>query len=354
VTTAAGARDRGTRAAVIAGIGGYVPGEAIPNTAFEHRLDTSDEWIRQRTGIGFRHFVSAGTATSDLAVAASRRALASAGEHAVDMVILATTTPDHPCPATAPSVASRLGLGPVPAFDVAAVCSGFLYALMLAESTIRSGGAERVLVVGADSFSTILDPGDRNTAVIFGDGAGAMVLRAGHRDEDGAVLATHLGSDGGQADLIMVPGGGSRERTSESASTGWNRYFTMQGKRVFEAAVAAMSESAASVMGRVGWTPATVDRLVAHQANLRILRSVSYRLGLPAERALVHLDRVGNTSAASIPLALADAAQRIGAGERMILTAFGGGTTWGAAAVTWPHLVSSHSHTGAQDDSLVS
>ncbi|MCW2640391.1 MAG: 3-oxoacyl-(acyl carrier protein) synthase [Dactylosporangium sp.] len=327
-----------TRSAVVCGLGAYVPPRVVTNASLAEVLDTSDEWIRSRTGIRQRHVVDPGVATSDLAVDAGRRALASAGTDQVDLVVLATSTPDHPCPATAPEVADRLGLAGVAAFDVGAVCTGFVYALATAAGLIAIGVAERALVVGADAFSTILDPADRTTRAIFGDGAGAVVLRAGSADEPGALLGFDLGSDGQHADLITVPAGGSRQRSAGGSVDEWAQYFTMQGKAVFFNAVLRMSESTATVLRDVGWTPDEVDWLVAHQANVRILHAVADQLGLDRGQVVLNLDRVGNTVAASIPLALHDAAAAgdLVPGQRIVLTGFGGGLTWGSAALRWP------------------
>ncbi|MBV2155125.1 beta-ketoacyl-ACP synthase III [Kitasatospora sp. SUK 42] len=335
-TPEAGARP----AAVLKGLGTYLPPRAVSNEELSQRLDTSDEWIRTRTGIRQRYWVEPGTATGDLAVEAGARALKSAGVDGVDAVVLATTTPDHPCPATAPWVAARLGLGHVPAYDVAAVCAGFVYALANAAGLILTGVARRVLVIGAETYSGILDPTDRNTAVIFGDGAGAVVLEAGRADEPGALLGFDLGSDGEQHDLITIPGGGSRQRAGGNPFDSEDCYFTMQGKRVFAQAVTRMGDSSGALLERLGWPSATVDRLVGHQANVRILHAVADHLEIARERAVVNLDRVGNTSAASIPLALADAAAAgdLNPGERVLLTAFGGGLAWGSTALVWPDI----------------
>jgi 3-oxoacyl-[acyl-carrier-protein] synthase-3 len=303
------------------------------------RLGTSDEWIRTRTGIGRRHVVDVGTATSDLAVEAGERALKSAGGTGADLVVLATTTPDRRSPATAPLVAARLGLGNVPAFDVAAVCTGFIYALATAAGAISSGIADRVLVIGAEAFTSIIDPADRNTAVIFGDGAGALVLQAGEADAPGALLGFDLGSDGSGENLIMIPAGGSRMRSPQRSA---DVYFGMQGQAVFVKAVTHMLQSARTLLGTVGWPTESVDWFIGHQANIRILHSVADGLGLDRERAVANLDRVGNTSAASIPLALADAADRLKAGDRVLLSAFGGGLTWGSTALTWPDGIVPH------------
>lgn len=335
----------GNPAAALIGLGSYLPPRRVTNEQLAERLDTTDEWITTRTGIRSRHWADTGTSTSDLAVEAGHRALKSAGldaaPGAVDAVVLATTTPDHPCPATAPEVAARLGLGPVAAYDLGAVCSGFVYALATASAQITAGQAGRVLVIGAETYSTLLDPADRTTSVIFGDGAGAVVLEAARTaGAPGTVLGADLGSDGSRPELICVPGGGSRQRANPDRPELDNPYFTMQGKEVFTAAVTRMAQSAAALSQRVGWRTEDIDHLVGHQANLRILRSVARQLGLPEERAVINLDRVGNTSAASIPLALADASARgrLTPNDKVLLTAFGGGLTWGSVALTWPDL----------------
>lgn len=323
-TAAARSRSR-QRVAVLAGVGAYVPPSVVTNVDLASRLDTSDEWITSRTGITTRHVADPGTATSDLATAAGAAAIKSAAPDAeVDVVVLATSTPDRLCPATAPVVASALGLSGVPAFDVDAVCSGFVYGLAVSEGLIASGVAERVLLIGADRFSTIVDPTDRTTAPLFGDGAGAVVLRAGDADEPGALLAVRLGSDGALADLITVS----------------DRWFSMQGQAVYRHAVRRMTGAAQDVLRRVGWDVTDVDRFVGHQANLRILRTVGAELGIGSERVYANVSAVGNTVAASIPLALAQAHETGGlrAGDRVLLSAFGGGATWGAAALTWPDL----------------
>ena len=331
--------------AALAGLGSYLPPRRVTNEELAARFGTSDEWITTRTGIRTRHWAAPGVATSDLAVEAGHRALKSADlplePGAVDAVVLATTTPDHPCPATAPQVAARLGLGTVAAYDVAAVCSGFLYALATASAQITAGQARRVLVIGAETYSTILNPADQTTSVIFGDGAGAVVLSAtSDADRPGVLLGVDLGADGSRQDLIIIPGGGSRARSTPGEPEPQDRYFSMRGREVFAEAVTRMGDSAAALLHRIGWPVDSVDHLVGHQANVRILRALAQRLGLPEDRAVVNLDRVGNTSAASIPLALSDAAAAgtLTAGSRVLLTAFGGGLTWGAAALTWPDL----------------
>jgi 3-oxoacyl-[acyl-carrier-protein] synthase III len=328
------------RAAVLCGIGWWVPPRIVTNDQLASVLDTSDEWIRSRTGVVYRHVADAGMATSELAVEAGQRALKSAGLESVDALILATTTPDRPCPATAPEVAATLGLGAIAAFDVAAVCSGFVYALANGAGLIAAGIADCVLVIGAEVFSTILNPRDRTTRAIFGDGAGAVVLRAGDAHDLGAVGPFTLGSDGRGSDLIMVPAGGSRQpyRGDESDESG--RYFVMHGQAVYRKAVEAMAKSTAQVLELAERPVSAVDWLVCHQANLRILNAVAARLGIPADRCLVNIDRVGNTAAASIPLALAHGMESgaLRPGDCVVLTAFGGGLTWGSMLLRWPEI----------------
>ena len=328
------------RAAVIEGLGAWLPPQLVTNHDLSQRMETSDEWIRSRTGIRQRFVVSAGISTGAMAVQAGSRALESAGVDRVDVLVLATTTPDRPCPATAPQVATRLGLGGIPAFDVSAVCSGFLYALATAGGLIAAGTASSALVVGSDAFSTILDPADRSTASVFGDGAGAVVLRSGRPNEAGALGEFVLGSDGALADLITVRGGGAEQRTTTAPSSRSDQFFSMQGREVFTNAVKYMAESAAMAMKLAGWDVATVDRFVGHQANVRILRSVAEQLDLDNSKLIVHLDEVGNTAAASIPLALAHgySTGQLEPGHQVVLAAFGGGATWAATTVRWPDL----------------
>ncbi|MGW6130261.1 beta-ketoacyl-ACP synthase III [Cellulomonas sp. NPDC055163] len=326
-------------AALLAGLGGALGARLVTNDMLAATLDTSDAWISQRTGIRQRYVASAAESTGDLAVTAGRRALESAGGGAVDLVVVATTTPDHPCPATAPTVASRLGLGTVPAYDVAAVCSGFLYALAAGTAAVESGRHQRVLVVGAETYSRIVDPTDRGTAILFGDGAGAVVLESGEPGDPGAVGSISLHSDGGHRELITVEEGGSRHPADPTGARTARGWFTMQGRQVFALATRAMTAASRSALDAAGWATGDVDWLVAHQANRRILDAVAGELGVDPERAVVHVDRVGNTSAASIPLALCHASPGMTRGDRVLLTAFGGGATWGAVTLTWPGLV---------------
>ncbi|HEV3357735.1 MAG TPA: beta-ketoacyl-ACP synthase III [Pseudonocardiaceae bacterium] len=326
--------------AILCGVGGYVPASVTTNADLAERLDTTDEWIRSRTGIRQRHVVASGESTSDLAVRAGAAALKSAGVDSVDLVVLATTTPDHPCPATAPAVARALGLDRVAAFDLSAVCSGFVYGLATVAGFLETGLAERVLLIGADTFSTIIDPTDRGTAAVFGDGAGAVVLRRGTDDEPGALLAFDLGSDGDLTELITVRAGGSKYPLSVGTMTTADHRFAMQGKAVYRQATRWMTASANAVLARLGWQPGDVDCFVGHQANQRILEAVGRDLGVAPDRVFMNVDRVGNTVAASIPLALADASAAgvLRPGDKVVLTAFGGGTTWGSVALIWPEL----------------
>jgi 3-oxoacyl-[acyl-carrier-protein] synthase-3 len=320
-----------------------VPPRVVTNHELAEVLDTTDEWIRTRTGIVQRHIADPGVATSDLAIEAGRRAMKSAAADTVDIVVLATTTPDRPCPGTAPEVAARLGLRDVAAFDLQAVCTGFVYGLAVATGLITAGIGDRILLIGADTYSTILNPEDRTTACVFGDGAGAVVLRAGTSDELGAISSFDLGSDGEGADLIMIPAGGSRQRSwpdRQVAPT--DQYFAMKGKTVYRNAVLRMTASAQQTMTAAGWRADEVDRFVGHQANRRILEAVADRLTIPLDRCVINVDRVGNTSAASIPVALADGAASgtLRAGQKVVMTAFGGGLTWGSSALHWPEIVS--------------
>jgi 3-oxoacyl-[acyl-carrier-protein] synthase-3 len=318
-------------AAVICGVGYWLPPLSVTNAEICSRLDTTNEWILSRTGISARRIAGPGVATSDLAVEAGARALKSAGGGEVQALVVATTTPDRPCPAMAPDVASRLGLTGIAAFDVSAVCTGFLYALATATGFIAAGIAERVLVIAAETFSTLLDPLDRSTVPIFGDGAGAVVLRRGSAAEPGAIGRVVLGSDGELRDLIAVETGESRQQSG---------YFRMQGREVFRHAIQRMSAAALAAADAAGWELADVDRVVAHQANARITAAAATRLGIPQDRWAQNIREVGNTAGASVPVLLAQAAASgfLAAGHRVLLTAFGGGLTWGATTVVWPEL----------------
>ena len=318
----------------MAGCGACLPGQVVTNHDLAQRVDTSDDWIVQRTGIRGRHIAAEGETTSDLAYRAALAALDHAGVPAerIDLIVLATTTPDHTFPATAVKVQARLGITRGAAFDVQAVCSGFIYALAVADNFIRLGQARAALVIGADTFSRILDWEDRTTCVLFGDGAGAVVLEAteGAGDvSDRGVLSTHLHADGRHYDKLWVDGGPSATRT-----TGCVR---MNGQEVFRHAVTRLSEAATEALAANGIGPEALDWLVPHQANLRIIESTARKLRLPAEKTVVTVDHHGNTSAASIPLALTEAVTdgRIQRGQLLLMEAMGGGFTWGSALVRW-------------------
>ncbi|WP_052229770.1 beta-ketoacyl-ACP synthase III [Streptomyces sp. CT34] len=334
------------RAAAICGIGSSLPPRVISNEELTRQgsLQTSDAWIRSRTGIVNRRRAAPGTATGDLATGAGRAALESAGGPPPDLLLLATTTPDRHCPATAPEVAHRLGLSTIPAFDLAAVCSGFVYGMSLATALLLSGDCARPLVIAAETYSSIIDPLDRDTAYIFGDGAGAVVLRGAHPGQPGAVIATDLGSDGSRCDLIAINGGGSRMPLAAQQLTRHDRYFRMRGRDVYAQAVRRMTESSRAALHRAGWTPGTVAAFIGHQANQRILDSVADRLDIAPRHRFGNIQDVANTAAASIPLALADTAAQglVPPGARTLLTAFGGGLTWGSIALTWPSATPRH------------
>lgn len=334
---------------VVEGIGWCLPPRVVSNDEVARRggLDISDAWIRSRTGIATRRHAGPGVSTGDLAVGAGRAALRSGGGGA-DLLVLATTTPDRPCPATAPEVAHRLGLGEVAAFDVASVCSGFVYALTVAAGLVRGGVCRAPLVIAAETYSTILDPHDRGTAPIFGDGAGAVLLRPGYTEEPGAVIAVELGADGAGSDLIAVAGGGSRHpaggSTSVASPPAADHRIRVQGQAVYRQAVRRMADSAATVLDRAGWPADTVDAFIGHQANQRILDAVADRVGIRAGSRFGNIAEVGNTAAASIPVALAHTAAhaQVPPGGRGVLTAFGGGLSWGSVALSWPAAVPYH------------
>ena len=318
----------------VVGCGAYLPERIVTNDELAQRLDTSDDWIVQRTGIRQRHVAAPGELTSDLALIAAQRALAAAGMtgNDIDLVVLATATPDNTFPATAAKVQTRLGMTRGAAFDVQAVCSGFIYALATADNFIRSGQARTVLVIGAETFSRILDWQDRSTCVLFGDGAGALVLQ-GARAEKGprerGILSTHLHSDGAHYDILYVDGGPS--------TTGTAGFLRMEGKEVFRHAVHRLAEVVDEALAANELKAADLDWLVPHQANRRIIDAMGRRLRLPPEKVVVTIDRHANTSAASVPLALAEAVEdgRIRPGHLVLMEAMGGGLTWGASLVRW-------------------
>jgi len=319
--------------AQVAGCGAYLPERVLTNDELARRLDTSDDWIRQRTGIGERRIAAEGELTSDLAVAAARRALERAGMSGsdLDLIVLATATPDHTFPATATKVQAQLGMKHGAAFDIQAVCSGFIFALAMADHALRLGHARTALVIGAETFSRLLDWNDRGTCVLFGDGAGALVLNAVPDTGPGGrgVLSTHLHSDGTQHDILYVDGGPS--------TTGTTGHLRMEGREVFRQAVQHLSEAVEEALAANGLTGADIDWLVPHQANLRIIDAIGKRLKLRPGQTVITIERHANTSAASIPLALDEAVAdgRIKLGHLVLMEALGGGLTWGAALVRW-------------------
>jgi 3-oxoacyl-[acyl-carrier-protein] synthase-3 len=319
---------------LILGCGGYLPERILTNDELAKSIATSDEWIVQRTGIRQRHVAAPGEKTSDLALHAARAALAAANvaPQEIDLIVLATSTPDNTFPATAARVQAALGIKQGAAFDVQAVCTGFVFALATADNFLRTGQAKTALVIGAETFSRILDWKDRGTCVLFGDGAGALVLRGtpsnGSPSERG-ILSTHLHTDGSGYDLLYVDGGVS--------TTGTSGHLRMEGKEVFKYAVLRLAEVVDEALAANGLQASDVDWLVPHQANRRIIDAMGKKLGLSSDKVVVTIDRHANTSAASVPLALAEAASdgRIRPGQLVLLEAMGGGLTWGASLVRW-------------------
>ena len=322
------------RRALVRGTGHYLPERVIENSWFEDKLDTSDEWIRARTGIERRHFAAEDQRTSDLGILAGRAALENAGMTAdqIDAVIVATSTPDLTFPSVATMVQAGLGMRGGFAYDIQAVCAGFVYALANADAMIRAGLADRILVVGAETFSRIMDWTDRGTCVLFGDGAGAVVLEATEAagtSADRGILATDLNSDGQYRDLLYVDGG--------VGSTGTAGHLRMQGNLVFRHAVEKLADTAHRALEKAGIAPTDVDWLVPHQANLRIIEATAKRMHLPMEKVVLTVADHGNTSAASIPLALsvANSQGRIKPGQVLVAEAIGGGLAWGSAVLRW-------------------
>ena len=318
-----------TRRSVVAGVGSALPKRAVSNAELATTVDTTDEWIVERTGIRNRYIADAGETTATLAHQAALNALDHAGVDAaeVGLIVLATATPDQTFPSSATKVQAMLGIPDCIAFDVHAVCTGFLYALTVADSMLRSGAADTALVIGSETFSRILDWEDRTTCVLFGDGAGALVLKA--EEGERGILATKLHADGRHNDLLFVDGGPSTTQTVGK--------LRMKGREVFRHAVVNLADVLNEVLADAGLTAADVDWVVPHQANARILDATARKLGLPADKVIVTVDRHANTSAASVPLALDTAVRdgRIKRGDLIVLEAMGGGFTWGAAALRY-------------------
>ena len=319
---------------VVLGCGSYLPSRVLTNTELARTVDTTDEWIVQRTGIHERRIAAPGETTSDMALHAARAALVAAKVDAqsIDLIVLATSTPDRTFPASAVTVQAGLGMTRGAAFDVQAVCSGFIYGLATADGLICSGKFQRALVIGSETFSRILDWNDRTTCVLFGDGAGAVVLEAQQQPgtrEDRGILTSHLRSDGRHRDKLYVDGGPSSTQTVG--------HLRMEGRDVFRFAVGAITDVVDDVFRDTGYSAADIDWLVPHQANKRIIDGAVHKLGIAPEKVVMTLDRHGNTSAASIPLALTDAVtdRRIKRGDLVLLDAMGGGFTWGAVLLRW-------------------
>ena len=319
---------------VVLGCGSYLPNRIVSNDELARSVDTTDEWIVQRTGIRERHVAAAGEVTSDLAIHAARAALAHAHVDAdsIDLIVLGTSTPDQTFPATAVTVQAALGITGGVAFDLQAVCSGFVFALSVADAMLRSGTHKRALVIGAETFSRILDWNDRTTCVLFGDGAGAVVLEAQEQtgtSADRGILTTHLRSDGRHRAKLYVDGG-----VSSTQTTG---HLRMEGREVFKHAVAMITDVIEDAFKATGTSAADIDWFVPHQANKRIIDGSAHKLGIAPDKVVITVDRHGNTSAASIPLALADAVadRRIKRGNLILLEAMGGGFTWGSVLLRW-------------------
>lgn len=321
----------------ITGTGSCVPEKVLTNTDLEKFLDTNDEWIRTRTGISERHIVSEGENVSDLATKAGERALEMAGVKAeeLDLIVVGTITGDYPWPATACIVQNNLGATNAGAFDLSAACSGFVYSLATAVDRIQAGNAQKVLVIGAEVLSRIVDWEDRNTCVLFGDGAGAVVLEA--QEGDHGVLSTHLHADGSQLELLYQPGFGTRMPPDGEALERGEHFLKMQGNEVFKVAVRSLTEVAKIALAANQVAVEDVDLFIPHQANMRILEATAKRLGLKDEQTYINVDRFGNTSGASIPIALDEAnrAGRIKEGDIVLFDAFGGGFTWASALLRW-------------------
>lgn len=321
----------------IAGVGHYVPERILTNADFERTLETSDEWIQTRTGMRERRIAAPDQPTSDIACAAAEDALRRAHRTAkdVDCVIVATVTPDYTFPATACILASKLGIAGVPAFDIEIACSGFIYGLTVAASLIRSGIFKRVLLVGAEELSRIVNYQDRSTAILFGDGAGAVLLESSERD---SFLAAELGSDGSNPSSLFVPVGGTATPaiTAEDIATKRNT-LVMNGREVFRFAVTKMIESTNVALDRAGIAPGEIAWLIPHQANRRIIEAAAKHLDMPADRVIMNIDRYGNTSAASIPIALSETERdgKLKDGDVLLFVGFGGGLSWGAVAWRW-------------------
>ena len=327
------------KAVGIIGIGSYVPARAVTNKDMEAIVETSDEWISERTGIKCRHFVADDEHTSDIATRAAERALKDANLTAddIDLIVVATATPDMLFPSTACLVQHNLNANKAAAYDLSAGCSGFMYSIATASQFIKTGLYKYVLVIGAETLSRLMDFTDRNTCVLFGDGAGAVVL--GEVPEGYGILGVHLGSDGGGGPLLSLPAGGTRIPATEESVKNRLHYIHMEGNEVFKFAVKIMGEAAFKALEQAGMQATDVDWLIPHQANIRIIQSAAKRLKMPMEKVVVNVDRYGNTSSASIPIALEEAIHdgRIKSGQTVVMVGFGAGLTWASTVIRWHH-----------------
>ena len=324
--------------AMIAGIGAAVPAGLLTNADLERTLDTSDEWIIERTGIRERHIAAPGESLTSYTLVAARQAMERAGVTAAELdgIIFATVTPDHRLPSAACDLQSALGAENAWAFDVVAACPGWLFGLSIADGLMRAGLGDTILVVGAEKLSSITDYTDRSTAILFGDGAGAAVVKRATGDGRG-ILSTYMGADGNLASLLHIPGGGAADMLTEELLRDKRHLVKMAGREVFKAAVLAMSRSTDAAIGRAGLTPDAIDILVPHQANLRIIEATAKHAGISMDKVMVNLEKYGNTSSASIPLALQQAEQeaRLNPGMVAMLVSFGAGFTWASVVVRW-------------------
>jgi 3-oxoacyl-[acyl-carrier-protein] synthase-3 len=328
---------KGARGARFAGVGYYVPEIVLTNQDFEKMMDTTDEWIVTRTGIRERRIAKPEEASSDLAIHAAERAMADAGVTAgdIDLILIGTATPDMPFPSTACIVQNRIKATKASAFDITAACSGFIYGVTIVQSMIMAGKVNRALVIGVETLSRIMDYEDRATCVLFGDGAGAVVMEACEPGD--GVLSTYIRSDGSYADLLYLPGGGSRMPLTEERLRNRDQYVKMKGDGLFKYAVKAMVEASEAVLAQANLKPSDIDFVIPHQANIRIIEGVRARLHVPEDRVIVNIDHIGNTSSASIPIALGEAKDKglIKRGDTILMVAFGGGLTWGAVLLKY-------------------
>lgn len=328
---------RQNQRASITGIGSYLPSKVLTNFDLEKMVDTSDDWIIQRTGIKERRIVENGQITSDLATQASLRAMEDAGvsPQDLDMIITSTITPDHIFPSTSCFIQQKIGASRAGAFDILAACAGFIYAISIGESFVNSGAMETILVVGAECLSKITDYTDRTTCVLFGDGAGAVIIQKSRTKHE--ILATNLAADGSQSDVLIMPGGGARNPASLESVQQRTHYIQFKGKEVFRLAINNITSLILETVEKNGISLQDIDLIIPHQSNYRIIEATMEKLGLPMEKAFVNIDKYGNTSSASIPIAIDEARKegRLSKGDIVMLVAFGGGLTWGSSVIRW-------------------